>query len=97
MYCQGSSDCLGKGNAYFKAMVSNMHINSIYITKWYTSDLSVNDLSSLEATTQNYIKKLDPTSDSGYRIIVMFEDENYYNSNPTIYQYASLRFGDSDE
>ena len=97
MYCQGSSDCLGKGDAYFKAMVSNMHINSIYITKWYTSDLSVNDLSSLEATTQNYIKKLDPTSDSGYRIIVMFEDENNYNSNPTIYQYASLRFGDSDE
>ena len=28
---------------------------------------------------------------------VMFEDENNYNSNPTIYQYASLRFGDSDE
>ena len=97
MYCQGSSDCLGKGDAYFKSMVSNMHINSIYITKWDTSDLSVNDLSSLEATTQNYIKKLDPTSDSGYRIIVMFEDENNYNSNPTIYQYASLRFGDSDE
>ena len=42
-------------------------------------------------------KKLDPTKESGYRIIVMYVDENNYNSNPTIYQYASLRFGDSDE
>ena len=97
MYCQGSSDCLGKGDAYFKAMVSNMRINSIYFTKWFTSDINSGELSDLEATTQNYIKKLDPTKESGYRIIVMYVDENNFNNNPIIYQYASLRFGDSNE
>ena len=97
IYCQGNSDCLGNGDTYFKSLVTNMRINSIYFTKWFTSDINSGELSDLEATTQNYIKKLDPTKESGYRIIVMYVDENNFNINPTIYQYASLRFGDSDE
>lgn len=94
IYCQGSSDCKNKGDSYFESLVSNMHVVSIYITKWFTSNISEDELSSLEATTQNYIRKLDPTRGNGYRVIVMFEDENNIGSTPTIYQYASLRLGE---
>ena len=97
IYCQGSNDCESKGDDYFKSLISNMHINSIYITKWFTTDIDSSELSNLEATTQNYIKKLDPEYNDGYRIIVMFEDENNLGKIPIIYQYASLMFGGNYE
>ncbi len=97
IYCQGSADCISRGNDYFEELTKNMHVISIYIMKWFTTDIAEDELSSLEATTQNYIRKLDPTkptNENVYRVIVMFEDENNLGSTPTIYQYASLKLGD---
>lgn len=93
-YCQGSADCESKSDSYFKSLVTNMHVNSIYIIDWNVDDIPSADLSQLEATTQNYIKKIDYSYRDDFRIIVMFEDENSLSKAPKIYQYASLEIGD---
>ena len=93
-YCQGSTDCEGKSDSYFKSLVVNMHVNSIYIIEWDDDTMENGDFSSMEATTQNYIKKMDFPWHSDYRIVVMFEDENSFGKSPKIYQYASLELGD---
>ena len=76
---------------YLQAVVRKMKINAIYITKWDTTTFKDNPeiMSIFEATTQRYIRSLNPIKkeEETYRIIIMFENEN----DSTI-EYASLSF-----
>lgn len=69
-----------------------LKVEAVYIMLWDTNSINANDLTGFEATTQNYIKSLDPTNESAFRIVVMYEEENNDTDIP-IYEYASLRFG----
>lgn len=75
-------------NDFFKFL----KVEAVYITLWNVGNISENDISGFEATTQNYIKKMDPTDEGGFRIIVMFKSENNDTDND-VYEYATLRFG----
>ena len=69
---------------FLKDLIDDMNIKAIYITKWDTSTF-INKpelMSVFEATTGRYIRSLNPEKRDGYRIIVMFKDD----------QYASLGF-----
>lgn len=68
-------------------------VNAVYITLWNVDTISAMDLSSFEATTQNYIREMNPTNESGFRIIAMFESEND-ETDKDVFEYATLRFGD---
>ena len=60
--CQGKDRCLERfTDNYMKELINQMHINSIYITNWNPASIGKNNFSSLEATTQNYLNKLDAT------------------------------------
>lgn len=97
IYCRNSissKKCYDKtisGN-YENDLFSMLKVEAIYITLWNVRDISEIDLTSFEATTQNYIKSLDPTDEHAFRIIVMYESENN-DTDRAIYEYASLRFG----
>lgn len=97
--CQGKDQCLERfTDNYMKELINQMHINSIYITNWNPASIGKNNFSSLEATTQNYLNKLDATIEKGqtiYRLIVMYENENSLGKTPTIYEYASIKIGES--
>ena len=80
-------------NYYFlQKMVDQMKVTAIYITKWDTTTFmdKAEIMNTFEATTQRYIRVLNPIKkgDNAYRIIVMFEDEN----DTKAIQYASLSF-----
>ncbi len=75
-------------NDFFKSL----GVEAVYITLWNVARISDEDIVGFEATTQNYIKTMDPTDEDAFRIIVMFESENNDTDVP-IYEYASLRFG----
>lgn len=107
MYCKNSEDISSdkwcydeditddKKNELFKSL----GVESVYITIWNVNEISAADLSTFEATTQNYIKWLNSTDEDGYRIIIMFKNENELKSigkedtDKDIFEYASLRFG----
>lgn len=103
MYCRNSvasAKCYdGNITDDFKNdLFSALGVESIYISIWNTTEIAASDITFLEATTQNYIKTIDPEvitseDDYGYRIIVMFKDEND-KTGKDVYQYASLRFKD---
>jgi len=67
-----------------------MKVRAIYITKWDTSSIldKPEIMNIFEATTQRYIKSLNPIKkeEDAYRIIVMFEEVD------NKYQYASIEF-----
>lgn len=71
-------------NKFLKYLINDMGVESIYITKWDTSTFTNRSelMSIFEATTGRYIRSLNPDKRDGYRIIVMFKDN----------QYASLGF-----
>jgi len=102
VYCRNaniSSDstikkCYDKdiSNNFENELFKTLGVEAIYITWWYTPSISPDALKSFEATTQNYIKSMDPTDESGYRIIGMYKSENNETEIDT-YEYASLRFG----
>ena len=79
---------------FLQSLITTMQVKAIYITKWDTSSFTnkAEIMNIFEATTQRYIKTLNPIKKdaNAYRIIVMFGDEN--NSSSTIFQYASLGF-----
>lgn len=86
------SKCYDKTINNFKNdLFKMMGVESVYITIWNTDEIDATSITTFEATTQNYIKTMDPTDESGYRIIVMFKDQNN-ETDKDIYQYASLRF-----
>lgn len=80
---------------YRNELFKLLKVEAVYITVWNTNNISAKDLTSFEATTQNYIKTLDPTNETAFRLIVMYKSENdlYYDAESKVYQYASLRFG----
>ena len=83
-------------NNYQNELFKFLKVEGVYITVFDVDNISSTDLSSFEATTQNYIKYLDPPKDKGgFRIIVMFEQENN-DTTKSIYEYASLKFGSRD-
>ena len=67
-------------------------VEAVYITLWNVGNISESDLIGFEATTQNYIRRMDPTDESAFRIIVMFKSENN-ETDQDVFEYASLRFG----
>lgn len=78
-----------------KDYMQDLQVQAIYIVDYdpfditTTTNMDSSGFSSLEATTQKYIKYLDPPDSSGTsRIIVMFKDED----DTTKYQYASLKW-----
>lgn len=99
VYCRNSfsnvnDKCYDKdisGN-YEKDLFKYLGVEAIYITHWNVGAISPLDLQGFEATTQNYIQKMDPTDESGFRIIVMFKSENN-DTDKEVYEYATLRFG----
>lgn len=98
--CQNSSSdkCYSDTvtNNYQNDLFKLLKVEGVYITAWDVDSISADDISSFEATTQNYIKYLDPPKDEGgFRIIVMFEQENN-DTTKSIYEYASLKFGSRD-
>lgn len=98
MYCRNTisaSKCYDESitNNFKNDLFKMMGVESVYITIWNANEIDPNELTRFEATTQNYIKTMDPTDESGYRIIVMFKDQNN-ETDKDIYQYASLRFKD---
>lgn len=93
--CQGKDACLERfTDNYMKELINQMHINSIYITNWNPAKIGKNNFSGLEATTQNYLNKLDATDENAYRLIVMYENENSLGKTPAVYEYASIKIGD---
>lgn len=72
------------------ALFAWLGAEKVYITLWDPTQISRERLKELEATTQQYIKYLDPYEDASYRIIVMFDDAN--NNKDGAYQYASLKW-----
>lgn len=100
MYCRNSiagSKCYDNPSSsrFQNDLFKTLGVESIYITIWNTDDIDPSFITMFEATTQNYIKTMDPTNEDGKRIIIMFKDENDQTGN-AIYQYASLKFGDGD-
>ncbi len=81
-------------NNYRNDLFRFLGVEAVYISLWNTKSLESGEYINVEATTQNYIKYLDPEVISGnvYRIIVMYKQENN-NSGKDVYEYASLRFG----
>ena len=76
---------------YLYALITQMGVKAIYVTQWDTTSF-INKpqiMNTFEATTQRYIRSLNPAKKEGtaYRIIIMYEDEN----DQTI-QYSSLEF-----
>lgn len=90
-----STPCYRENSVSYQDMLlKELGTEAVYITEWNSNTISDLELSTLEATTQAYIKSLDykQITDLAYRIIVMFKDENNQSGkNP--YQYATLRFG----
>lgn len=107
MYCKNSEDISSDKWCYDEAITDDkknelfksLGVESVYITIWNVNEISAADLSTFEATTQNYIKWLNSTDEDGYRIIIMFKNENELKSigkedtDKDIFEYASLRFG----
>lgn len=96
VYCRNSipsAKCYDQSisNEFKNDLFKMMGVESVYITIWNTIEIDPTSIMTFEATTQNYIKTMDPTDEAGYRIIVMFKDQNN-DTNKDIYQYASLRF-----
>lgn len=97
VYCRNKLDDLKcfddkiTGN-YENDLFKTLGVEAVYITLWNVNEISDSDISGFEATTQNYIKKLDPTDISAFRIIVMFDSENN-DTEQKVYEYATLRFG----
>lgn len=94
IYC---SDLLSKNTNSIKSCTSTsdlfefMKVKGVYFSSWdLKGDTSNYEV--LEATTQRYLRSLDPKHiEDAYRIIVMFSSENSEDENE--YEYASLRFG----
>ena len=77
---------------YQSELFEFLGVEAVYITLWNVGNISESDLTGFEATTQNYIRRMDPTNESAFRIIVMFKSENN-DTDQDVYEYASLRFG----
>ena len=90
----GSEKCYRNNSSNYRDILfESLKVEAVYITEWNVAVLSKSDLANFEATTQNYIQTLDyEEEEAAFRIIVMYKDENN-DSDRTIYQYASLRFG----
>lgn len=73
-------------------LFKNLKVEAVYITVWDTTSISPESIKGFEPTTQNYIKTMDPSDESGFRLIVMYESENNDTDNK-VYEYASLMFG----
>ena len=71
-------------NKFLKDLIIDMNVKAIYITKWDTTTfINRPELMGIfEATTGRYIRSLNPEKRNGYRIIVMYDGN----------QYASLGF-----
>lgn len=70
-----------------------LEVEAVYLTYWDTTSINAKEFTNFEATTQNYIKSLDPPKSSiSYRIIVMFKQENN-ETDQKKYEYATLGFG----
>lgn len=94
--CKGQENCLNNfTDNYMQELIKQMHINSIYITNWNPARIGKNNFDNLEATTQNYLNKLDAIDADAYRLIVMYENENSLGKTPTVYEYASIKIGDA--
>lgn len=79
-------------NNFENDLFSMLGVEAVYITLWDVTAISAESITTFEATTQNYIKTMDPTSENAFRIIVMFRSENN-DTNKEVYEYATLRFG----
>ena len=91
VYCNNRvQSCNSFSDPYFNKLVNSMQIRAVYVTKWNTTLLDNSDYIAFEATTQNYIKQLDPDESDKYRIIVMYEDKR--SKKKKVYQYASIEF-----
>lgn len=87
----GIEKCSNKNasNGYEQTLYKTLGVSSIYITTWNPETILESDLyQRFEATTQKYIKQLDPPSGTGFRIIVMFRSENEEDT----YEYATLKY-----
>ena len=94
IYC---SDLLAQSSSSINSCTSSselfefMKVKGIYFTSWDVSG-DTSNYENLEATTQRYLRSLDPKHiDGAYRLIVMFSSENSEDENE--FEYASLRFG----
>lgn len=99
VYCSNtlssSRDCYDEDteNDYENDLFEFIGVSALYITMWDTTKIDASKTTKVEATTQNFIRNLDPTDDDGYRIIVMFESENN-DTNIPVFEYGTLRFGE---
>lgn len=99
VYCSnlslsGETKCTDISTDKIGDKLTFLGVEAVYITMWNVNDINKLDLLIFEATTQNYIKQLDPPTlnEDASRIIVMYKQENNDTSKP-IYEYATLRFG----
>ncbi len=67
-------------------------VESVYITVWNVANITPEHMLGFEATTQKYLTSIDSPNEQGFRIVVMFKNEND-EAEALQYQYASLRFG----
>jgi len=91
---QTSSKC-HKGYAtgvYQNDIFYFLGVESIYITVWNVANITPEHMLGFEATTQKYLTSIDSPNEQGFRIVVMYKNEND-DSEALKYQYASLRFG----
>lgn len=94
---EGSStikSCYNKlrDDGYENTLFKNLEVEAVYFSLWDTTKI---ELSGIEATTQNYIKVLDPPiiqDTNVFRIIVMYKSMNDEGERE-VYQYATLRYG----